>query len=404
MKKNAIFVILMGLLLMTFFFSCKNEKGNAIKKKLKDGVTHIYNPSTPLKGKVKLELEKILEIDSNTLQKGKPVSFNQFVQSPSPHMRTYICDNSDFKIYIFDETGKLLNHFLGKGEGPGEFSNDYEYTIQTLGNDVWVAGYRKIDRFNLDGEFIEEIKFGKSYRYLEILDENRFFCNYYIMPTNQQVNANNPRKDVCVLMDRKEGVLKELDQEVGAGGTLVSTKLPNGSNINFDISLNITSKNLLHKMSTDRQKIYFNRSNGYIITIKNLNGETQLVIHRDYENISLNEQDRKEIIDRIFFRLPPEVKKTVQGNLPAKFIAILALEPLADDYLAVFPFTGMQSSSFKIDIFDREGQYIYELELPPDMERGVTFTKDVISYICSIDDHDVYRAYRIKNLPEIFKK
>lgn len=402
MKKNLIFMMLIGLLVVIFFFSCnKDDKGNSIKKELKDGLTHIYNPSTPLKGKVKLELEKIFEIDSDTLKKEKPVSFNQSVRALSPQARTYLCDNLDFKIYIFDETGKLLTHFLEKGEGPGEFSSPFEYTIRPLGNDVWVPGRMKIARFNPDGEFIEEIKFSKPYRHLEILDENRFIGNYYILPTDQQVNANNPRKDVCVLMDRSEGILKELAQEVGAGGTLVNVRLPNGNNFNVDFALEIISPFLLHSISTDRQKVYLSRSNEYTVTVKNLNGETQRVIHRDYENILLNDQNRKEIIDDIFFRQPPEVKKAIQDNMPAKFSAILKLVPLADDYLAVFRLTGIRS--FKIDIFDQEGRYIYELELPQGMERRVSLGKDIISEVCSIDDHDVYRAYRIKNLPEIFK-
>ncbi|MCU0288823.1 MAG: 6-bladed beta-propeller [Acidobacteria bacterium] len=399
MKKNVISMMLIVLLMTISFFSCKDEKG--MKKEQKDGFTHIYNPSTPLKGKVKLELEKIFEIDSSTLKKVTPVFFKQSARSLAQG-RTYLSDNLDFKIYIFDETGKLLKHFLQRGEGPGEFNNAFEYSIHPLGNDVWIPGLMKIARFNPDGEFIEEFKFSKAYRNMEILDENRFIGNYYKLTTGQQGNANNLRKDVCVLMDKGEGILKELAEEDGTGGTFVNTRLPNGNNFNVDFALDIISPLLLHSISTDRQKVYIGRTDEYIVKVKNLNGETQLVIHRNYENILLSAQDRKEIIDDVFFRQPPEIKKAIQDNLPAKFNAILKLVSLPGDHLAVYRLTGIRS--FKIDIFDKEGRYIYELELPQDMERRILIAKDVISDICLIDDRDVYRAYRIKNLPEIFKK
>jgi len=410
MKRAVVIYMLIGLLSL---ISCsgpgdKSEKdtitptlpgeSTQVKTEIKEGIPHIYNSTVPLKGVVKLELEKVCEIDSSTLNQGEPVSFNIAVRSPLG--RIYLCDNRAFKIYIFDETGKLLNRFLKQGEGPGEFRQWYEYSIQQLDNDVWVPGSLKVARFTPDGKFLEEVKFTSPYHQLEVVADDRFIVNYYIFPANQ-ANANTQRKDACSLIDRNETILTKFSEEIDAGGSLIRGKLPDGSYFNVNFSLDVISPTLLHCVSLDRQRVYINLSSDYKITVKNLQGESLRVIHRDYQYILLTDQDRKEIIEDIFFRQPPHVKKLIQENLPTRFCAVMKLISLPGGYLAVLRPTGIQR--LNIDIFDGEGRYLYQLELPQDIGKRVGIAGDIISAVYFVEDRDIYRAYRIKNLPGIFK-
>jgi hypothetical protein len=58
---------------------------------------------------------------------------------------------------------------------------------------------------------------------------------------------------------------------------------------------------------------------------------------------------------------------------------------------------------FKIDVFDPDGQFIYQLELPPgNIPTDLGFTDNSVFMIKTEEDRDVYEEYLIKNLPGVF--
>jgi hypothetical protein len=86
----------------------------------------------------------------------------------------------------------------------------------------------------------------------------------------------------------------------------------------------------------------------------------------------LSGADRAEIVGRILYRQPQEIKKVIGKNLPPRFCAIFNLQPLPQGFLAVYRLTGPHL--FDIDVFDPSGQYIYQLKLPENLSyRRVRF-------------------------------
>jgi hypothetical protein len=402
MKKAVIF--LFSLILILFIWSSCTKKADEtaesskIKIKTIEGVPHVYNPAEPLKGIVTLELEKVTEIDSLKIDANQPPSIGQYLRSPD---KIYLCDSSQARIYIFDTQGKELNVMDVKGEGPGEFE-PFAFRLQINSNDLWLPGERKIARYSSGGKYLEEIKFQRAYRIIEILDENRFIGKYFISYPEEQ-DKSKQKKLFCTMFNRQGTDEVTYLEDFEAGGILVTGTLPGGQVIRVNFALPSVSPDIVHRIDHQRQMVYLCLSKYYTVYLKNLAGKTLRVIHREHENKALSEADRTAIVNRILYRQPPEVKKVIGKNLPARFCAIFNLQPLPRGFLAVYRLTGPQV--YDIDVFDPEGQYIYQLKLPGNISYiRVRFYQqwNLISLHSSIDERDIYREYRVKNLSEIF--
>ncbi len=87
----------------------------------------------------------------------------------------YICvrprDNSPVK--LFDKSGKFIGNVGSIGQGPGEYRSDYDVVIDEKGKSIYLTSFvdKSILRYNLEGEFQEEINLG------ERLNKARLFLN-----------------------------------------------------------------------------------------------------------------------------------------------------------------------------------------------------------------------------------
>ena len=88
---------------------------------------------------------------------------------------------------------------------------------------------------------------------------------------------------------------------------------------------------------------------------------------------------------------------------PDRFVAVLKIAPLPNGYLAVFRVSG--PAMFEIDVFSPKGEYLYALIPPPDVKmNSISFFSTGFATVEEAEDYNVYREYRINNLPEIFDK
>lgn len=361
------------------------------------GISHIYNSDTPLKGTIALEVEKVLEIDSLKVDPDKSVFFD--TASKSADGGVYIGDMNEIRIYNFNLKGELLNQFFRKGEGPGEIPFGV-FSIQELNKNPWILSGRKIMHFDSNRKLLEEFKLKKDYRDIELVDENRFIGNSFIY--NQESNKSKKRKCCCILVDRNETALTIFLEDFNAGITEVTEKVGDQElKLNF-FALVVTPR-IIHRLSSNREILYLCLSSDYSIFLKTLRGEEIKVIHRKHKSRSLLDDDRKEIVENTFSRQPLQIRELIKKNLPEYFCVVSDLQLLPKGYLAIIRITGIHT--FDIDIFDPEGRFIYLLKLPDNISgRNMQFYENTISIISTVDDRDIYREFKIKNLPEIFGK
>lgn len=394
------FFILMALVFFIFCCYCSKKGDECASPKVEtiDGIPHVYNNKEPLKGELTLELEKLMEIDSLVIDKSQPPSISQFNHYKD---RIYFFDANQFKIFIFDAGGKLLNQLEIKGQGPGEIERVTQFVLGAHNNDLWIPAETKVIRYDRDGKFLEEFKFQKTYRQMFINDENSFIGKYFI--NQNDLDKSKRSKLLCFMFNREEQILTKYFEGEGLGGLEVIGQHPNGRRMRVVFVMQNIVPDVVFEVDRDRQLIYIAKTAEYVVSVKTLKGDLQRVIHKVHPNRLLSEEDRKEIVGQQLFGQPDEIKKLMASNLPAQFCAILTVRALPNGYFMVHQITG--ASTFNIDIFDAEGRYIYRLKYPGKKEIPWMLIypgEGSLGMVEQAGDRDIYCEYKIKNLTEIF--
>jgi hypothetical protein len=389
-RANLIFLIL----ILVFVIHCgKGKEDNGIETKTVDGVKHVYNSAVPLKGVIKLDLEKVFEIDSRGVDPERPAVFLRYYKNRDGEI--YIFDDNAFKIYKFSAKGELLTTFLKKGEGPGEFLNDPE--ILLVDNDIWLFLKRKIAKFDSNGTFIEEKKLTRDYRHLNVIDNDRFIGVYSTYGGEEGEAARTGGRE-SVLIGKNHEIITSFMHAQNAGYTV----LPGEPEVKFYHPM--LSPDILQAYSHEKQLVYLVLSTEYQVTVKNLTGNTQMVIHREYQQPTLaNEQ--KEGIMGLFRRWPDAVKVRLKANFPKSLSIFRFITPLPNGFLGLLRYE-IEKRSTALDVFDNQGRFIYTIEPSGEISNliKITFFKNGrAAAIVDKDGRDIYVEYKVKNLPELFQ-
>ena len=173
MTIRAIFTVI----ILVLFFSCITR----IEQSNTSGEIHIVIDPNNLPEMAKLsELVKSvrlipLETNSSCLigSTGK-ISFGK------NHILVQVMDGES-ELFHFNPEGKFLNKIGRKGKGPGEYTNVRGITAfeDSLFVYVGMSSKRKINKYSFDGNFIQEINYGKGLYYAKVLDYNRIAFNCY---------------------------------------------------------------------------------------------------------------------------------------------------------------------------------------------------------------------------------
>lgn len=401
-------IIITLVLILIFLISCKNKekKIEEIRTEVLNGVTHVYNPAVPQKGVLELDVEKTFQIES---QEGDtPFFFHAIDYDKDGNI--YFADGRTVRINKYNREGKYLTGFLRKGRGPGEFP--FINHFQIVENHIWVLGSRpsKIAEFNTDGKLIMEKQMKKRYRRVEIIDKSRFIGNFderYLKEfrTEDDLMKKIPFSRFSALLNYEEKVLTPFFKSDKTGGWQ-----------NFYIYFydpRITPF-FLYKYNREKGNVYFALSSEYKIILKDLEGRTDKIINREYQNKIIKEKDIKEFLElRRCKRLAKAVeadsegtfdlKKMIKKQFPESFCIIAGIFLLPNEFIAVSRFTGIETP-FEIDIFDSEGRYLYLVKMPGEISdlEGLKFLKNGVAGLKHLEEKDIYMEYRVKNLPEIF--
>ncbi|MCK4765632.1 MAG: 6-bladed beta-propeller [Candidatus Aminicenantes bacterium] len=376
MKKTLISLIV----LLSLIIACNNEKKNDEKV--------VVCPDKPLKGNVKLKIEKVLTIDSLTIDEEKPPIFNTFIKDKNGSI--YISNvHPGLAVYKFAKDGSFLKRFISKGEGPGELRS--LQFLQYRGDSIMVGSTNKIIGYDLDGNYVSEKRLKRLYQSIHMIDKQYFIANY-------QKTKNDVVFRVCSIINKNDEdetvTLLETDKK-NVGQSTVGE----GEN-KFTIALVGITADYISKYSESSSSIYQCLSDESDIYIKNRNGDLVKMVKTNFKNWVLTKDDKNDIMAGCV-HFPDGMKKAVRKSLPEKMLAIESLQVLPDGHFAVFFYK--KYVDYEIRIFDKDGQFKYLVEFPEELSgRTHTFTKNGLGCIERAEDRDLYVEYKITNLPEIF--
>jgi hypothetical protein len=150
--KRILAILIVGMLVLS---SCGDKE--SVEKVIadKDGIKNYTNTSTPADPNVKLDLKKRFSISGEN--EDSLASFNQpFSMTADKDGNIYILDMSSMSLKKFDKEGIFTKSIGRRGQGPGELSGPTFVAILDDTLSVMSQRLRKISRFTLDGEFIND--------------------------------------------------------------------------------------------------------------------------------------------------------------------------------------------------------------------------------------------------------
>lgn len=351
-----------------------------------DGVVHVRNPETPLKGTVKLEAQKVLTINPYDRPDVGFSAFS-FQRGTDGEVMLY----SDTELHRFGPKGEYRGRLSREGQGPGEFGQWSGALPFFLDDGIWVSSGQKLAEFDRTGKLVSErtLKIRPSF----LIDKTRFLAER----RDRSPDGSSEGKALVLVRFGKESLADVQEVEFLKGDNLGSIRNKGGKG---GLTDPWGTPNLCFGCNVSSGRVYAAINTEYKILVKDLKGNMLLVIEKAHVRPKV---DRGDIELMIGSFVKSEAGKWILDAYPDRYVAMNLIQPLANGFFLVRRVTGPKQSV--IDVFGPDGRFFYVLLPPEGMTFDpLTFHARGFSRTAKIDDFPVYEDYRITNLPEIFGK
>lgn len=375
-------------LALAFGFLNVGCKDQGITTEVIDGVKHIHNPAEPLKGTVDLEVEEALRIDPAELGIEDFVVFDRLWKDPLGNV--YLMNWRTRNIFQFTSRGDYLGSFIRIGQGPGEFPQYSGLSLDFVkAGEIWATGGRKIAKFDMGRNLLEEIRLDDWYYPVKYVDQNRL-----VVERQERVEEGKEMHE-WTIVSHVERVLEGKDRILFDYCKAKDIGLIRKGN--SALAENYATPRIRWIYDDHKKRVYTALNTEYNISAHELAGESLFVFDKAHKNFTLNMDEKRKYFQEKF----EDNWEWWVDIYPDALCAIRDIKCLPRGYVAVYPITGMET--IEIDIYDPEGRFVYRLNPP----QGVSLEEARFFDFGFIlkeekEDRDIYVEYRIKNLPEIF--
>lgn len=386
MKRFLMIFTIISIVLLSFCGGRKTVKG--IERKTIKGVMHIFNPARPLKGTLSLQVEEIFRFNPSRINKKFKVE--DFTRDSQKNI--YLLDRKSFRIYKINRKGKVVATFLNKGEGPGEFK--YLPRIYFRNGYIWATSMNKAVKYDTEGNIIKEATFTQFYWFILPAESDKFLGDY------PERNKNGFKGDRLVLFGWNEKPIVTLLESKYIGMLFFNLENVNRA---FVASTPVLPRPL-YQYDPVSHMVYITESKDYIIYVKSLDGDTKIVIHRNFSSIPFSEK-KKNLFLKDMGEAPEKFKIALKKNLPNYLCAISNIKALPGGYLMVMSTQDINKVSY--DLFSPDGEFAYVLKFPEKISvnrSGKFYPDGTLGILEEEGNSEYYIEYRIKNLPEVFGK
>jgi hypothetical protein len=241
-------------------------------------------------------------------------------------------------IFIINQDGSLVSAFGSSGQGPGELQSPLELAISKQ-DEVFITDRGKALVFSNTGQFIKDFRIDSEYQKIIPLDTDRYLA--IAVKLNEDLSQN-----FQVLLCSSE--MEELK-------TLDSSKIES-----FQKATKVNIIPTLVLWETSDNHIYTGHTDEYEIRVFDFDGQLLKSIKKDYEAVSLSDEDRGRY-EKILQRYPPDIKESF--FIPDAFPPIRNIVALGDKRLFIQTYERHNEGSSVYDIFDTNGEFIVRTEL-----------------------------------------
>jgi hypothetical protein len=371
MKRTMLRVAFIVLLIIpAFFISCSSQKdgwGGTVEEV--DGVTIVSNPQEPYYGELVIELEDDLEIGND--EDPKYQFYRVLGIALDSDQNIYVLDSGNHRVQKFDKDGQYLLTIGREGEGPGEFTR-LSYVFIDGEDTIYLADRRRIQIFDSEGIYVDGITFEHSI--------NDFFLDVdgniitFIFQSDEEGS-----KKYLVKYDRQGKIVNRIAEfsDVQA----VQSRDSSGMTVSFKAYHQYNYWPYLFPLS--EEEFIYTYPSDYVITAMNHKGEISLKIKKDDPPIPISRAEKDFIVGRIEEayerrgRKPPRdvVEASCQFPPHRPFFYGMRVDETGRIYIRKARSVLDESGQVKIDIFSKDGYYLYKtiLSFNPDIIRDGLF-------------------------------
>ncbi len=245
-------------------------------------------------------------------------------------------DWTDIKVRIFDKTGKLVNTFGKKGQGPKEMENPSRMVITSDGNAA-ILDMNKIALYAPDGRCLKELSTAKTHPFRLRVDRKGFF---YL--------------DGLDLGPKRSMSLVRYDPELKPVAKIAEVSEP------FQLgTINAMTTLLLFNLTKADNLVWMSTSK-YEMHIVDPQGKALKTIIKDYRPVKITAADRARILKDRFQGLAVKIEFP-DAYYPTDFFLIDD-----EDRLYARTYEDDGKGGLWHDVFDAEGRCFTRFSLPKD--------------------------------------
>jgi hypothetical protein len=371
--KKRIFTLATLLIFMTgiMMVSCSKSNGWEAVVKKENSVTTVINPKDSKYGELDLGLEEDMSIGNEEDENYQFYGAAGILLDSEENI--LVLDAGNCRVQKFSKNGEYLQTIGSKGQGPGEFLGPSSFYIDGQ-NNLYVSEQMKIQVFDRAGEYQKSIPLDTRI-YGFFIDPQGDIITYTI------INRDEGSKKEIIKLDAggktKETIAEFSDVEaihpnVEGGGTLTFKAY---HQYNYWPSLYPAwSGGFIYAYSSE-----------YKIFGMNSGGELQLVIQKDVSPNTISQEEKNFILKGIDRQAERRGIKLTKENLEAAcqfpshrpFFNRILVDDEGRIYVRNAESVLEQSGKAHLDVFNRDGYYLYKLILD--------FTPDLIQGRCIYD-------------------
>ncbi len=346
--------------MLTSFSGQKAEWQGTIETE--DGIKVIKNPAEPLYGEIKLELEEDLSIgneeDENYL----------FYRARDIQVDTegniYVLDSGNYRLQVFDKDGKYLRTIGKRGQGPGEFNSPRGLQLDDETGNIFVADYSSmtIIIFEKEGKYID-----KDIHHVEFLndfylDSDGCIWGKFSLPGINVIYHSIKKLNLTGKVEKTFAEFPYRIQSI----EISKTREGNTAYL-LGVMTNSGYEDDLFISRVDNNTFIYGHSKKYELITVDKAGNVLFMIRKDEPPVKITKSEKDRIINRIKESIMmqghyvPEISIKFP-DYKAHFYSIIT-----DDknriYVRKNPVSRESGTNHEFDVFNREGLYLYKINL-----------------------------------------